>query len=83
MGDGGGMTCADTVRQSSSHLELLKEADGGNPMARPRAADDFAAIRARTEELRRERETIPPDEDGTDKARMAVMMRRRLQRLPT
>jgi hypothetical protein len=52
-------------------------------MARPRAADDFAAIRARTEELRRERETRPPDEDGTDKAGMALVMRRMLQRLPT
>jgi hypothetical protein len=52
-------------------------------MARPRAADDFAAIRTRMEELRRERETRPPDEDGTDKAGMALVMRRMLQRLPT
>jgi hypothetical protein len=29
---------------------------GGNAANRPRAADDFAAIRARMEELRRERE---------------------------
>ena len=28
-------------------------------MTRPRAADDFAMIRARMEELRREREPIP------------------------
>jgi hypothetical protein len=32
-------------------------------MARPRAADDFAAIRARMEELRRERSPAPPSED--------------------
>jgi hypothetical protein len=30
-------------------------------MARPRAADDFAAIRARIEELRRERLQAEPD----------------------
>ena len=29
---------------------------GGNAVDRPRAADDFATIRARVEELRRERE---------------------------
>ena len=28
-------------------------------MTRPRAADDFAAIRARMEELRRERDPVP------------------------
>ena len=34
-------------------------------MNRPRAADDFAAIRARMEELRREREgTKPSDKDA-------------------
>jgi hypothetical protein len=32
-------------------------------MARPRAADDFAAIRARMEELRRERNPAPPSEE--------------------
>ena len=31
-------------------------------MNRPRAADDFAAIRARMEELRREREGTKPSE---------------------
>ena len=29
---------------------------------RPRAADDFATIRARMEELRRERARVPPDD---------------------
>jgi hypothetical protein len=52
-------------------------------MARPRAADDVAAIRARMEQLRRERETIPPDDDGTDKAGMALVMCRMLERVPT
>ena len=38
---------------------------GGNAVNRPRAADDFAAIRARLEELRREREgTKPSDKDA-------------------
>jgi len=32
-------------------------------MARPRAADDFAAIRARMEELRRERSQGAPDHE--------------------
>ena len=32
-------------------------------MTRPRAADDFAAIRARLEELRREHARVPPDDD--------------------
>ncbi len=31
---------------------------------RPRAADDFPAIRARMEELRRERARVPPDDDA-------------------
>ena len=31
-------------------------------MNRPRAADDFATIRARLEELRREREAVPTSE---------------------
>jgi hypothetical protein len=31
-------------------------------VARPRAADDFAVIRARMEELRRERASVPADE---------------------
>jgi hypothetical protein len=31
---------------------------GGDAMNRPRAADDFATIRARMEELRREREAV-------------------------
>ena len=34
---------------------LRPHGDGEEYMARPRAADDFAAIRARMEELRRER----------------------------
>jgi hypothetical protein len=34
-------------------------------MARPRAADDFAAIRARLEELRRERQLRPSSEDSS------------------
>lgn len=33
-------------------------------MARPRAADDFAVIRARMEELRRERLPAPPSGEG-------------------
>src|SRR5215467_11570230 len=35
---------------------------GGNAINRPRAADDFATIRARMEELRHERERTKPSE---------------------
>jgi len=41
---------------------LDKEHNGGN-VTRPRAADDFAAIRTRMEELRRERASVPTDDD--------------------
>ena len=41
-------------------------AGGGGNATRPRAADDFATIRARMEQLRREREAAKPsDKDGT------------------
>ena len=36
-------------------------------MARPRAADDFAAIRTRMEELRRERVRVEDQQRPTDK----------------
>jgi hypothetical protein len=39
----------------------------------------FAAIRARV----RQREMAPSDEDGTDKAVMALVVRRMLERVPT
>src|SRR5262249_51699470 len=49
-------------RIMGSHQNSTKQM-GGN-MSRPRAADDFAAIRARMEELRRERQAAqaPPSE---------------------
>jgi hypothetical protein len=37
---------------------------GGNAVNGPRAADDFTTIRARLEELRREREQAKPSEKG-------------------
>jgi hypothetical protein len=63
-------------------------------MTGPRAADDFTAIRARMEELRREREpALPPEKAhpagprpyavGTDRAGMAQVMHRMLQRTRT
>jgi hypothetical protein len=42
-------------RQSAGHQGSTQN-DGGGNVTRPRAADDFATIRARMEELRRERE---------------------------
>jgi hypothetical protein len=38
--------------------------EGGNVTTRPRAADDFAVIRARVEELRRERSQVSADPKG-------------------
>jgi hypothetical protein len=38
-------------------------------VTRPRAADDFAAIRARMEELRRENAQAPADDDGSARPR--------------
>jgi hypothetical protein len=46
----------------------LKNENGGN-VTRPRAADDFAAIRARMEELRRENALVPADHDGSARSR--------------
>src|SRR4029077_19679478 len=43
-------------------LGLYRDATGGI-MIRPRSADDFLAIRARMEELRRERVRLPDEKD--------------------
>jgi hypothetical protein len=52
-------------------------------MVRPRAADDFAAIRARMEELRRKREGVPEDArrktDPKDDPRLANLAQRQLE----
>jgi hypothetical protein len=41
----------------------MPEQTRGGPVNRPRAADDFETIRARIDELRRERAASPPDRD--------------------
>jgi hypothetical protein len=46
----------------------LKNEKGGN-VTRPRAADDFATIRARMEELRRQNAQVPADDDSSDRPR--------------
>jgi hypothetical protein len=50
-------------------------------VTRPRAADDFATIRARMDELRRERSTRPraADDFATIRARMQELRRERAQ----
>ena len=50
-------------------------------MGRPRAADDFAAIRARMEELRREREPAPAESGDNGQAGRAQAERSRAARL--
>ena len=49
------------------------------PLSRPRAADDFAAIRARLDELRREREgpAEEPEKAASGPAESAAERRRR------
>src|SRR5438132_14367718 len=48
-------------------------------MTRPRAADDFAVIRARMEELRRERAPRAADDFAAIRARMEELRRERAQ----
>ena len=48
-------------------------------MTRPRAADDFATIRARMEELRRERAPRAADDFAAIRARMEELRRERAQ----
>jgi hypothetical protein len=43
--------------------------NGGGNVTRPRAADDFPAIQARMEELRRERTRVPVDDNRMDSPR--------------
>lgn len=47
-------------------------------MSQPRAADDFAAIRARMHELRRERRSHAADDFATIRARIDELRRERL-----
>lgn len=54
-------------------------------MSRPRAADDFATIRARMEELRRERDGPIADSDGAPTPRRPdseLQRRRRIEGWP-
>jgi hypothetical protein len=48
-------------------------------VTRPRAADDFATIRARMEELRRERAPRAADDFAAIRARMEELRRERAQ----
>src|SRR6516225_7819256 len=49
-------------KRSARPPNLNRTDGGGGDVNRPRAADDFAAIRARMEELRREREGVRASE---------------------
>jgi ElaB/YqjD/DUF883 family membrane-anchored ribosome-binding protein len=48
-------------------------------VTRPRAADDFATIRARMEELRRDRAPLAADNFAAIRARMEELRRERAQ----
>ena len=50
-------------------------------MSRLRAADDFATIRARIEEMRRERERLMAPSDDAATARDSAAERRRRERI--
>jgi hypothetical protein len=49
-------TIAFAASQAMHRSSKLDQSDGGGNVAQPRAADDFEVIRARMEELRRERD---------------------------
>jgi hypothetical protein len=53
-------------------LETLNEPDRGGNMTDTRAADDFRAIRARMEELRRERERADDPKTSVQSLRLRV-----------
>jgi hypothetical protein len=76
-------TCLELLtcwrRRSIRRLKTINEM-GGKEVTRPRAADDFKVIRARMEELRREREGAGRTED--DLQRDPPMQRARSVRWP-
>jgi len=51
-----------TIPDQSAERQKTEDPVGGN-VSRPRAADDFPAIRARLEELQRERSAEPAPDD--------------------
>jgi len=56
---------------------------GRSRVSRPRAADDFATIRARLDELRRERESAATDDsDAERRARIERYRQARIEGLP-
>jgi hypothetical protein len=71
------------IRLSGGLARIIRIPSGGEKrrireeyMTRPRAADDFETIRARMEELRRERaytSTLPPSKDPRAEAHVWMM----------
>jgi hypothetical protein len=59
---------AQRLYSGAEQRARLKNENRGN-VTRPRAADDFAAIRARMEELRRENARVPADHDRLTRPR--------------
>jgi hypothetical protein len=51
------------ISQSAAGQSQFAIKQNGGDVSRPRAADDFPAIRARMEELRRERARVPADDN--------------------
>ena len=51
-------------------------------MARPRAADDFAAIRARMEEIQRERQPSSAEPEHNSETSRSEVDRKRAARIP-
>jgi hypothetical protein len=49
-------------QSAAGQIQFAIKQNGGD-VTRPRAADDFPAIRARMEELRRERARVPDDDN--------------------
>ena len=61
-------TLPNALYSCAEQRARLKNENGGN-VTRPRAADDFAAIRARMEELRRENAHGPAEDNASAKPR--------------
>jgi len=68
-------SCARSGRYRPDRQRQSNDENGGNAVDRPRAADDFATIKARMEELRHRRRAA--DDFTTIRARVEELRRQR------
>jgi hypothetical protein len=85
----GGLTPGGVRLHYAGTRRMADRSDGG-PVNRPRAADDFETIRARLDELRRERAASDPDAEarsgktnlGSRESEAELRRRARMEGLP-